>query len=206
MSAPSGGAISGAQATAAVAARPGQTPRRPPDRRRRDQLDPARRCATSSPTRSPSAAAARPRPARPSAPRRETMVPLSAVDALRVGTTPLASTTRACARHARSRSTCADGKTLERRRQPTSNGTKPTSACRPPCAAASRARRAPSSSRSNSQLLICWRRWSAIYIVLGMLYESHVHPITVLSTLPSAGVGAVLALLLFQHGVHASSP
>lgn len=37
-----------------------------------------------------------------------------------------------------------------------------------------------------------------IYIVLGVLYESLVHPITVLSTLPSAGVGAVLALLLFQ--------
>jgi len=37
-----------------------------------------------------------------------------------------------------------------------------------------------------------------IYIVLGMLYESLVHPITVLSTLPSAGVGAVLALLLFR--------
>ena len=37
-----------------------------------------------------------------------------------------------------------------------------------------------------------------IYIVLGVLYESLVHPITVLSTLPSAGVGAVLALLLFR--------
>jgi multidrug efflux pump len=37
-----------------------------------------------------------------------------------------------------------------------------------------------------------------IYIVLGILYESLVHPITVLSTLPSAGVGAVLALLLFN--------
>jgi multidrug efflux pump len=36
-----------------------------------------------------------------------------------------------------------------------------------------------------------------IYIVLGILYESLIHPITVLSTLPSAGVGAVLALLLF---------
>lgn len=36
-----------------------------------------------------------------------------------------------------------------------------------------------------------------IYIVLGVLYESLVHPITVLSTLPSAGIGAVLALLLF---------
>ncbi|SDE42382.1 multidrug efflux pump [Massilia sp. PDC64] len=37
-----------------------------------------------------------------------------------------------------------------------------------------------------------------IYIVLGILYESLVHPVTVLSTLPSAGVGAVLALLLFH--------
>ncbi|WP_313177852.1 efflux RND transporter permease subunit, partial [Massilia sp.] len=37
-----------------------------------------------------------------------------------------------------------------------------------------------------------------IYIVLGILYESLVHPVTVLSTLPSAGVGAVLALLLFN--------
>jgi multidrug efflux pump len=37
-----------------------------------------------------------------------------------------------------------------------------------------------------------------IYIVLGVLYESLVHPITVLSTLPSAGVGAVLALLVFR--------
>ena len=37
----------------------------------------------------------------------------------------------------------------------------------------------------------------AVYIVLGILYESAVHPITILSTLPSAGVGAVLALILF---------
>jgi multidrug efflux pump len=37
----------------------------------------------------------------------------------------------------------------------------------------------------------------AVYIVLGVLYESYVHPITILSTLPSAGVGAVLALLIF---------
>ncbi len=37
-----------------------------------------------------------------------------------------------------------------------------------------------------------------IYIVLGVLYESYVHPITILSTLPSAGVGAILALMLFK--------
>jgi multidrug efflux pump len=39
---------------------------------------------------------------------------------------------------------------------------------------------------------------AAVYIVLGVLYESYVHPITILSTLPSAGVGAFLALLLFH--------
>jgi len=39
----------------------------------------------------------------------------------------------------------------------------------------------------------------AIYIVLGMLYESFVHPLTILSTLPSAGVGALCALMIFGH-------
>ncbi len=38
----------------------------------------------------------------------------------------------------------------------------------------------------------------AIYIVLGILYESYIHPITILSTLPSAGVGALLALMIFN--------
>jgi len=37
-----------------------------------------------------------------------------------------------------------------------------------------------------------------VYIVLGVLYESFIHPITILSTLPSAGVGALLALMLFR--------
>ncbi|HEV7158360.1 MAG TPA: efflux RND transporter permease subunit [Caulobacteraceae bacterium] len=38
----------------------------------------------------------------------------------------------------------------------------------------------------------------AIYLVLGILYESYIHPLTVLSTLPSAGIGAVIALILFK--------
>jgi multidrug efflux pump len=38
-----------------------------------------------------------------------------------------------------------------------------------------------------------------IYIVLGVLYESYIHPITILSSLPSAGVGALLALILFGY-------
>jgi multidrug efflux pump len=37
-----------------------------------------------------------------------------------------------------------------------------------------------------------------VYIVLGVLYESFIHPVTILSTLPSAGVGALLALMLFR--------
>ncbi len=50
----------------------------------------------------------------------------------------------------------------------------------------------------NQQPLLILAALVVIYIVLGVLYESLVHPITVLSTLPSAGVGAVLALLMFK--------
>jgi multidrug efflux pump len=52
-------------------------------------------------------------------------------------------------------------------------------------------------SQSNQSLLIL-AALVTVYIVLGVLYESFVHPITILSTLPSAGVGALLALLLFH--------
>jgi multidrug efflux pump len=50
---------------------------------------------------------------------------------------------------------------------------------------------------SNEPLLIL-AAVITVYIVLGILYESYVHPVTILSTLPSAGVGAILALLLFR--------
>lgn len=50
----------------------------------------------------------------------------------------------------------------------------------------------------NEQPVLILAALVVIYIVLGILYESLVHPVTVLSTLPSAGVGAVLALLLFN--------
>ena len=51
-------------------------------------------------------------------------------------------------------------------------------------------------SLSNEALLIL-AALVTVYIVLGVLYESFIHPITILSTLPSAGVGALLALILF---------
>jgi multidrug efflux pump len=55
-------------------------------------------------------------------------------------------------------------------------------------------------SLSNEGLLIL-AALAAVYIVLGVLYESFIHPITILSTLPSAGVGALLALILFRQSL-----
>ena len=52
-------------------------------------------------------------------------------------------------------------------------------------------------SLSNEALLIL-AALVTVYIVLGVLYESFIHPITILSTLPSAGVGALLALMVFR--------
>jgi len=52
-------------------------------------------------------------------------------------------------------------------------------------------------SLANEGLLIL-AALAAVYIVLGILYESFIHPVTILSTLPSAGVGALLALILFK--------
>jgi multidrug efflux pump subunit AcrB len=48
----------------------------------------------------------------------------------------------------------------------------------------------------SSQKILIFAALVTVYIVLGMLYESYIHPITILSTIPSAGVGALLALLL----------
>src|SRR5215470_17614466 len=53
------------------------------------------------------------------------------------------------------------------------------------------------SSLSNELILIL-AATVTVYLVLGILYESFIHPITILSTLPSAGVGALLALIVFK--------
>jgi len=50
----------------------------------------------------------------------------------------------------------------------------------------------------NNQLMFILTAIFVIYIVLGVLYESTIHPLTILSTLPSAGIGALLALMLFK--------
>src|SRR6185295_3657861 len=50
-----------------------------------------------------------------------------------------------------------------------------------------------------NELLLIAAAIITVYIVLGVLYESFIHPITILSTLPSAGVGALLALIISGH-------
>jgi multidrug efflux pump len=50
----------------------------------------------------------------------------------------------------------------------------------------------------NNTLLLIFAAIITMYIVLGVLYESYIHPVTILSTLPSAGVGALLALMVFR--------
>jgi multidrug efflux pump len=54
-------------------------------------------------------------------------------------------------------------------------------------------------SSLDSQVYLVIAAVIVVYIVLGVLYESYIHPITILSTLPSAGIGALLALIAFGH-------
>lgn len=60
-------------------------------------------------------------------------------------------------------------------------------------------------SSLNTQPLLILAALISVYIVLGILYESYIHPLTILSTLPSAGVGALLALLLCGYELNVMS-
>ena len=60
------------------------------------------------------------------------------------------------------------------------------------------ARRGPIAQIAGAQPLLIVAALFAVYIVLGVLYESLAHPLTIISTLPSAGLGALLALQLFN--------
>ena len=106
------------------------------------------------------------------------------------------STTRAVSSPRRSRSTCrpADRSARPRRRLRTPSA---RSACRPAIHGAfAGAAQAYAQSMGTIPLLIL-AALGVVYIVLGMLYENSIHPLTILSTLPSAGIGATLALLIF---------
>ena len=70
----------------------------------------------------------------------------------------------------------------------------PTSTCRRASPSAIRARRRRSSRRCRTRCSCSAAAIATMYIVLGVLYESFIHPITILTTLPSAGIGALLAL------------
>ena len=58
---------------------------------------------------------------------------------------------------------------------------------------------------ASSEPILILAALGAVYIVLGILYESYIHPITILSTLPSAGVGALLAIFLFKDDLNVIS-
>ena len=64
---------------------------------------------------------------------------------------------------------------------------------------ASRAPRRRSSNRSATVPLLILAALVVVYLILGILYESYIHPITILSTLPSAGVGALAILMAFGY-------
>ena len=189
-----GGAVGGTQSTNAVAgtvprARRGiDAPRRSPPMRR----------ATQRPTRSPTPATAAPRPAPRSAPRRDhgaagRVQRISARQHAARGQPP-----GPVRRHARSRSTCRRACRSATPSAAIERDDARASACRPRSTAASQGTaQVFQQSLANEPLLIL-AALVAVYIVLGMLYESYVHPVTILSTLPSAGVGAVLALMLFN--------
>ena len=57
----------------------------------------------------------------------------------------------------------------------------------------------------SSEPILILAALGAVYIVLGILYESYIHPVTILSTLPSAGVGALLAIFLFKDNLNVIS-
>ena len=72
--------------------------------------------------------------------------------------------------------------------------------CRRRSRPASRVRRRFSRIRCAGQGILILAAIFAAYVLLGILYESFIHPITIISGLPSAGIGAILTLMLFRHG------
>ena len=164
----------------------------PAPRRALDTIDVRQvpRRATRRPIRSPRAAAAARRAAPPSAPAAATMMPLSAFARSRDRRRrPCRSTTRARPPRRRSRSISRRARTLGDAtaaiEQAVADIASPTSIH----GTLRRLGRASSQSLIGNQPLLIGAALLAVYIVLGVLYESYVHPLTILSTLPSAGVG-----------------
>ncbi len=126
----------------------------------------------------------------------ENMVPLSAFAHYQTGSTPLAVNHQGLFVASTISFNLKPGIALGRGDRGQSTRRCSICMCRQRSTAASRAPRGRSSNRSPTSRVLIAAALLAVYIVLGVLYESYIHPITILSTLPSAGVGAVLALML----------
>ena len=127
----------------------------------------------------------------------ETMVPLSAFSSYGPGTTPLAVNHQGLAVATTISFNLAPGKSLSDASKAIAEAMRGLGVPAGIRGSFQGTAGAYQASLANEPILIL-AALAAVYIVLGVLYESYVHPITILSTLPSAGVGAVLALLLFQ--------
>ena len=181
----SGGSISGAQATGAiVTTTPGRTGQADPAEAVRNQRVNA--IAVSGRGSASTGAAV--------STRAETMVPLSAVTRYDFGTTPLSVNHQGLFVATTISFNLAPGKTL-------SDAVADINATMheiglPTTLHGSFQGTARAFQQSlTSQLLLVLAALLAVYIVLGILYESYIHPLTILSTLPSAGIGALLALM-----------
>ena len=134
----------------------------------------------------------------------ETMVPLSAFTHFAPGKTPLVGQPpRPRSSPPRSRSTCGPAHRSATPPPKSTGQRRQLWQCRLRSTACSQGTAKAFQHSLASEPLLFLAALGAVYIVLGILYESYIHPITILSTLPSAGVGAVLALLLF--GVDSAS-
>ncbi len=123
----------------------------------------------------------------------ETLVPLSSVTRWEYGTTPLAVNHQSMFVASTVSFNLAPGKTLSDAVQYVNDTMREIGVPTTLHGAFQGTARAFQQSLNN-QLLLVLAALAAVYIVLGILYESYIHPITILSTLPSAGVGALLAL------------
>ena len=123
----------------------------------------------------------------------ETLVPLSAVTRWEYGTTPLAVNHQSMFVASTVSFNLAPGKTLSDAVQYVNDTMREIGV--PTTLHGSFQGTARAFQQSlNNQLLLVLAALAAVYIVLGILYESYIHPLTILSTLPSAGIGALLAL------------
>jgi multidrug efflux pump len=127
---------------------------------------------------------------------RETMVPLSAVASWALQNTPLQVNHQNTSVAATLSFNLAPGKSLSDAQRDVENAKAAIGMPNTVVGSFQGAAQTYTQSRSTEPLLIA-SALIAVYIVLGVLYESYIHPLTVLSTLPSAGVGAVLAMMIF---------